>query len=281
MGRGISRSFLVTAELQELLARPRQWWQTVVETMLGSPDRRPEDPKSRELRGSTPLETLYRQRFSAEEREGKRKVWRVLCTHYFSRYVSADATVLDVGAGYCEFVNHIQAKRRIAVDANPDVKRFASAGVEAVCADATDLRFLTDNSVDVAFTSNFFEHMPNKSSLARLVREIHRVLRPEGRLLVMGPNIAYVGSKYWDYFDHSIPLTEKSVEELLCISGFRLEKSIARFLPYSFKSKLPAWPWLVRVYLRFGAITFPLFGKQFLVVAQKGSDPIPQAFEDR
>ncbi len=233
-----------------------------------SPPRRQDQDTSE----AAPLEALYRHRFSDEERETKDKVWRVLCTEFFSKYVSPNATILDIGAGYCEFINHIPGKRRIALDANPDVKRFAAAGVEAICASATDMRFLDADSVDVAFTSNFFEHMPNKVVLNRLVVEIHRILRPGGRLLVMGPNIAFVAGKYWDYYDHHIPLTEKSVEELLCTSGYKIEQSIPRFMPYTFKSRLPKWSWLVRTYLLLGRITFPLFGKQFLVTASKVVD---------
>jgi SAM-dependent methyltransferase len=219
--------------------------------------------------GATPLDALYRRRFSDVERQKKGEVWKVLCSEFFSQYVAPDAAVLDVGAGYCEFINHIAARRRIAVDANPEITQFASPEVEAVCTSASDIGFLPDNSIDVAFSSNFFEHLPNKAALTALVAELHRVLRAGGRLIVMGPNIAYVDGRYWDYYDHYIPLTEKSVEELLTTSGYRIEHSLPRFLPYTFKSKLPMWPWLVRLYLALGRISFPIFGKQFLIVAEK------------
>lgn len=222
------------------------------------------------------LDFLYRHRFSASDRQAKDAIWRVLCDRFFSHYIPQDSTVLDVGAGYCEFINHISARRRIAVDANPDLKQFAAKAVEVHCAKAEEMGFLGDQMVDVVFVSNFFEHLPTKPALHQLVLELHRILKPGGRLLIMGPNIKYLPGKYWDYFDHQIPLTEKSVEELLSISGFEVEESLPRFMPYTAKSWLPKWACLVRLYLALRVLSFPLFGKQFFVVARKRQVAAPR-----
>jgi hypothetical protein len=50
---------------------------------------------------------------------------------------------------------------------------------------------------------------------------------------------------YWDFFDHFLPLSERSMAEALEISGFKLEKAIAQFLPYTMREKLPPHPLLV------------------------------------
>ena len=215
------------------------------------------------------VDSLYRHRFDADDRAAKEAVWRVLCADFFSRYVTPTDTVLDVGAGYCEFINHIAARRRIAIDANPELPQFASAGVEVHVGRAEQLGFLADGTVDVAFTSNFFEHLPDKAALSGLVREVHRVLKPGGQLLIMGPNVKYLPGSYWDYYDHHIALTEKSVGELLHLCGFAVSESLPRFMPYTVKSRLPTWSWLVKLYLRVGAPAFALFGKQFFVVGKK------------
>ena len=215
------------------------------------------------------LKELYEHRFDDRDRTMKAGVWRVLCTHFFSQYVRPSDTVIDIGAGYCEFINNVQAARRIAVDANPALHQFVGQGVEVHCGRAEELSHLANGEVDVAFSSNFFEHLSDKTALTRLVQEIHRVLKPGGRLLVMGPNVKFLPGAYWDWYDHHIPLTEKSVEELLHLGGFDIEVSRARFLPPTVKSRLPKWPWLVRAYLLLGPISFPLFGKQFFVVGRK------------
>lgn len=218
---------------------------------------------------SVRVDALYRHRFDPAERAAKDAVWRVLCDEFFSRYVRTSDTVLDLGAGYCEFINHVTAARRIAVDANPDLASCAAPGVEAHVGLAQDLSFLADGSVDLAFTSNFLEHLPDKGTLSAVACELHRVLKPGGKLLIMGPNVKYLPGSYWDYYDHHIPLTEKSVAELLHLSGFKVEESLPKFMPYTVKSRLPRWSWIVRLYLRLGTAAFSLFGKQFFVVGSR------------
>lgn len=215
------------------------------------------------------VDSLYRHRFDPSERAAKDAVWRVLCSDFFSRYVSPGDTVLDVGAGYCEFINHIAAARRVAVDANPELPQWAAAGVEAHVGRAEQLSFLADGSVDVAFTSNFLEHLPDKNALSALVKELYRVIKPGGRLLIMGPNVKFLPGQYWDYYDHHIALTEKSVGELLHLSGFVVDESLPKFMPYTVKSRLPTWSWLVKLYLRIGNAAFTVFGKQFFVVGRR------------
>ena len=74
--------------------------------------------------------------------------------------------------------------------------------------------------------------------------------------------------EYWDYFDHHVPLTDKSIAEGLEVVGFKVEISIDRFLPFTRKSKIPKHPVLVKLYLMFPFI-WRLMGKQELVTAEK------------
>ena len=215
------------------------------------------------------LADLYANRFDAEDQAWKRRVWTILWERTFSRYVRPTDTVLDLGAGFCEFINTVKAQRKIAVDLNPRLPEFAGPGVETKCASAEDLAFLGDAQVDVVFTSNFFEHLPNKEVLSGVVREIRRVLRPGGTFVSMGPNIRFLHGMYWDYYDHHIALTDRSLAELLTLSGFELTEVIPRFLPYTVKSSGPRWEWLVRLYLAAKPVTWGLFGKQFLVIARR------------
>jgi SAM-dependent methyltransferase len=214
---------------------------------------------------------LYSRRFNEEERRAKTRVWEVLCARFFPRYIDANATVLDIGAGHCEFINHVGAARRIAVDANPELGTFAAPGVEAHVAFAHELTFLAPSSVDVAFSSNFFEHLPSKEILRAVVGEVRRVLKPGGRFLVVGPNIRFLAGAYWDYYDHHLALTERSVAELLTTSGFAIDECLPKFLPYTVKSALPSWRILVEAYLLLAPVSYQLLGKQFFVASHKSA----------
>jgi hypothetical protein len=62
------------------------------------------------------LQRIYENRFPPDKIEAMRAVWRVLVCDFFQSRVSSDATVLDVGAGACPFINEVAATRRIAID---------------------------------------------------------------------------------------------------------------------------------------------------------------------
>ena len=215
------------------------------------------------------LTELYRNRFDEAARAQKARIWDVLYTRVFGKWIRPEDTVLDLGAGYCEFINSARAQRRIAVDLNPDAANFVAPGVELHTTSASKLDFLADDSVDVAFSSNFLEHLPGKTEVSNVVLEARRVLRPGGILMLLGPNVRLIPGPYWDFFDHHVPLSERSLGELLAVSGYELVQVEGRFLPYTTRSALPQAPWLVSLYLMLRPFSSFLLGKQFLIIARK------------
>jgi SAM-dependent methyltransferase len=213
------------------------------------------------------VQILYRLRFQGRE-PYRDAVWRVLCADFFQRWIPPDSAVLDLGCGYCDFINHIQAARRLGMDLNPDAARLAAPGVEVLLQNCADPWQVDPASLDVVFTSNFFEHLPDKPALESTLFEARRALRPGGRLIALGPNLRYVHGAYWDFYDHHLPLTDKSLAEALRKNGFRVTHSEPRFLPYSMSSGCRYPVGLLHLYLRLPWI-WPLFGKQFLLMAQR------------
>jgi SAM-dependent methyltransferase len=216
----------------------------------------------------TDLAALYRFRFEESTLPAKMKIWQVLCKHYFQQYIGPEADVLDVACGYGEFINNIHARKKYAVDLNPDTKRLLNQDVHFCETGANDMRTVASSSMDVAFTSNFLEHLESKEACNDVLREVLRVLRPGGKFIVMGPNIRYLPGEYWDFYDHHLPLSHLSLEEGLSINGFRVTRNIPRFLPYTTRSALPQHPLLVRLYLKM-PFAWPVLGRQFLLVAEK------------
>ena len=214
------------------------------------------------------LSDLYSLRFTSDEQRRKNRTWAVLCHYFFQRYISDADTVLDIGAGYCEFINHIVCRRRIALDVSEEVRAHADRGVEVVQGSSTDLSALVGQRIDVAFASNFFEHLPTKRDLLKTLTEVLRVLRPGGRLLILQPNIRYVGGAYWDFFDHELPLTERSLIEALELVGLEPIEVRSRFLPFTSKSAIPQHPALVWLYLKV-PIMHRFLGGQSWIVARK------------
>ena len=123
--------------------------------------------------------------------------------------------VLDLGCGWGEFSRNIQAQRKLAMDLNGDARQHLPAEVEFLQQDCSQPWPLADSSIDVIFSSNFIEHLPDKQALERTLLEARRVLKSDGRIIFMGPNIRYTGGAYWDFFDHVLPFTHHTLVEAL------------------------------------------------------------------
>ncbi len=214
------------------------------------------------------LSGLYAARFGPEDKARQDRIWQVLCRHFFQNYLDPSDIVLDIRASYCEFINHIVCRRRIALDPSEEVRAHAGPGVEVVQGVSTDLSSLPSELIDVVFASNFFEHLLTKQDLLRTLAEVLRVLGPGGRLLILQPNIRYVGGAYGDFFDHHLPLTERSLVEALELAGLKPIEVRPRFLPFTSKSALPQHPFLVWLYLKL-PIAQRILGRQSWIVAVK------------
>ena len=86
----------------------------------------------------------YQQRFAAQA-PYRDAVWQVLVREFFQRYVDSSATVLDLGSGWGEFIRHIQADRRIAMDLNPDMPSRVGPGVETILQDCSQSWQMADS----------------------------------------------------------------------------------------------------------------------------------------
>src|SRR5512136_1360756 len=124
------------------------------------------------------LQRIYAARFEQTGFEKRRRVWEVLCQRFFNPLVGANKTVLDLACGYGEFINAVQGAKKLAVDLNPDAQKFLAPDVTYYRTAATDLSAIASGSVDVVFTSNFLEHLRDKSECDKVFAEVKIVLRP-------------------------------------------------------------------------------------------------------
>lgn len=215
------------------------------------------------------LQRIYEARFEGRL-DYRNKVWMVLIRNYFQKYIRRDDAALDLGAGYGEFINTIQCRKKYAMDLNPDTAKQVNTDVELLAQDCSEPWQLPSESLDVIFTSNFFEHLPDAQALSRTLTEARRCLKYGGILIAMGPNITYAGNAYWDVVDHRLALSEQSLSETLVSQGFKIEKCIAQFLPFTMSEGLQYPTFFVAAYLRL-PLAWRIFGKQFLVIGRKDS----------
>lgn len=193
-------------------------------------------------------------------------VWGVV-NAYLARWIPPGGTVLEIGAGYCHWINGVRAARRVAVDIWPELPRFAAPGVEAMVLDvSTDLQTLGAGGFDTVLASNILEHF-DPDTAARVVADVAALLRPGGRAVIIQPNFRYAYRRYFDDYTHRAVFTDVSLSALLRSRGFRIEACMPRFLPYSMQGIRTSIPrWLIRAYLR---SPFKPRAGQMLIVGRK------------
>ncbi len=176
------------------------------------------------------------------------------------------ARVLDPAAGMGEFIGTVQAEERWAVDMVAHEQAGAFEGVNLIVSEIMSAE-LPRAHFDGIFVSNFLEHLDDQDAIYDFLVKMRSSAAPGGRIAIMGPNINFTPREYWDYADHKVALNHKAIAEHLYMAGFEPEVIIPRFIPYSFKSRLPASPALTSAYLRFRP-AWRLLGKQFLVIGR-------------
>lgn len=207
------------------------------------------------------FERLYEYRFRDVDPEARAVVWGAIASWVWERFGRPER-VLDPAAGLGEFIAAVPAPERWAVDmVDHGLRRIP--GIEVRIDSFFDVD-LPSAHFDLIFVSNLLEHLADQMEIARFLGVVRGLLRPGGRVVVVGPNFRYCADEYFDCADHVIPLTHVSVSEHLYAAGFEIGVTRGRFLPYSFRSRLPASRRLAATYLRLPAL-WRFFGKQFLV----------------
>lgn len=209
---------------------------------------------------------IYRRRFPESTKTSRTVLWETLCQSVFQRYVKKTDTVMDVGAGYCEFINAVNAKRKIAVDINPDVSEYADRSVRVYRMHIHGVPQALNGTVNIVFMSNFLEHLERKTDVLKVLVRARKLLASNGKLIILQPNIDLVKENYWDFFDHNIAFTTKNIREVLETTGFTIDTFVVRFLPYTTKeSKLPIHPLLIRLYLALPEFLRPFAGQSLII----------------
>jgi SAM-dependent methyltransferase len=212
------------------------------------------------------LPELYDARFDEREATAKDAVWREI-VRFLARYIDPGAPVMDLACDRGHFIRHVTASERWATDIR-DMRSALPEDIRFVQSSGLDLAAVVPNGYfGTVFMSNYLEHLDSSDAVIDQLRVARQLLRPGGRVIVLQPNIRLVGPRYWDFIDHKVALTERSLLEAAELAELRTVELITRFLPYSTKGRLPADPRLVRAYLAFPP-AWRLMGRQTLLVAE-------------
>ena len=191
-------------------------------------------------------------------------LWRSLFDFYFHRWIREDDCVLELGAGYCHFINNVKARRRIALDLWPEMTTFLDPDVESHVGSTTNLCFLQSGSVDFVFASNLFEHI-TQDEFSDVLHQLKIKLSSRGLLCLLQPNYRYAYREYFDDYTHITVYSHLTMCDFLRSRGYEIVECKPRFMPLTVKSRFRISPSLIWLYLK--SPLKPL-AKQMLIVAR-------------
>ncbi len=199
------------------------------------------------------------------ENTDRKIVWGEIA-RFVQRYIKPDSTVLELGSGYCDFINSIKARKKYALDKYIRPQNYALDNVETLFGDYRQAeRRIKNNSLDVIFASNFLEHLERKE-LEKYIELAKNKLRKDGKLILLQPNYRLAYKEYFDDYTHVTAWSDTSLKDYLSAKGFNVTLCMPSFLPFSMKSSIPKHKLLVRAYLN---SPIKPFAKQMLIVARK------------
>jgi ubiquinone/menaquinone biosynthesis C-methylase UbiE len=166
----------------------------------------------------------------------------LLCKHLIKKYFgSAEGKLLDVGCGRGE---HVDIFNKLGVDTYGVDLEAGAKKTKRVDLETEKIPF-PDNHFDYIMCKSVIEHIRN---VYHLMAEMHRVLKPGGKIVIMTADWPSNMANFYCDVDHKTPFMKCSLRDLLLRYDFRKVNVDFFFcLPYTWKSKLlHIFPLIVR-----------------------------------
>lgn len=159
-----------------------------------------------------------------------------LCQHLFQRFnLKKGDRLLDLGCGRGEFLKGFASLglNSEGLDCCKSALELSKEYKIEICDFENQKLPYTDNHFDVIFCKSVVEHSyyPDK-----IFKEARRILRPNGKFIVMTPDWESVYKTFYEDHTHRTPFTAASLKNIYSISDFKQTRVVKfRQLPLLWK----------------------------------------------
>ena len=206
-------------------------------------------------------EKYFSSRFTEDFR--RKYIWKVIA-NYVDQLLPSSERTLELGAGYCDWINSTKAKEKYATDMSNVIEKHADSDVSVLVKNSTEIDF-GGMQFDRIQASNFLEHLDDHE-LEKTISRINSLLASNGYLVLIQPNYRYTYKKYFDDYTHKKVFTHISLVDLFIGNNYSPVIVKKKFLPFTLKSKLKFGYKLINLYLH---SPYKPFAGQMLIILQK------------
>ena len=137
-----------------------------------------------------------------------------------------EGKLLDIGCGVGDFLAEIKKNKWdiMGIEPSDEAKAIAKTRIGFTPLDPSETTTLQDHSFDVITMWHVLEHVED---LKKQLEELHRLLKPEGRLIIAIPNYCAYDCEYykdkwaaWDVPRHLNHFSPECLESIIKAQGF-------------------------------------------------------------
>jgi len=215
--------------------------------------------------------SYYRLKYNRQKYRDK--VFQVLAT-YLQKF-TPNGKVLEIGGGFCSFINAISSQEKSVVESGEHIKEYANGDVKVFVQQYNKLDNFKTNYFDAIFVSNAFEYL-EKIQFEEMVAEIKRVLKADGTFIAVLPDQKALGDAYFDDYRRNLVFTSASFIDVLQSNDFYVVLNKPKLLPEEFTSFIFSSAFLTKLYF---ASPIRPFSRNMLIVAINKKSTIQEYLE--